>query len=64
MEHFFLRIQVDTHAQMYTRAKLLEGMQMQTLLKLLRGIQPNCWGGYIPPSPFGFGTPDKTIYRH
>ena len=25
---FFLRIQVDTYAQMHTRVKLLEGMQM------------------------------------
>ena len=35
-----------------TRVKLLEGMQMKTILKLL--------GGYIPPSPSGFGTPGNT----
>ena len=28
MEHFFPRIQVETCAQMHTRVKLLEGMQM------------------------------------
>ena len=31
--------------------KLLGGMQMWTILKLLGGIQPNYWGGYIPPFP-------------
>ena len=30
---------------------------MWTILKLLREIQPNYWGGYILPSPPGFGTP-------
>ena len=53
MEHFF---QVVTCAQMHTRVKLLEGMQMKAILKLLGGIQSNYWGGYIPPSPPGFGT--------
>ena len=49
MEHFFPelkffpRIQVETFAQMHTRVKLLEGMQMKTILKLL--------GGIYPPSP-------------
>ena len=37
MEHFFPRIQVHTYAQMRTRVKLLEGMQMKTILKLLGG---------------------------
>ena len=58
MEHFFPRIQVDTYAQMHTRAKLLEEMQMYTVLKLLGGIQPNYWEGYLRPSLPGFGTPE------
>ena len=45
-KHFLLRIQVETGAQMHIGVKLLEGMQMKTILKLL--------GGYIPPSPLGF----------
>ena len=50
MEDFFPRIQVETCAQMHARVKLLEGMQMKTILKLLGGIQSNyCWGIY-PPS--------------
>ena len=57
---FFPRIQVETCAQTHTRVKLLEGMQMKTILKLLGGIQSNYWGEYIPPiSPPGFGTPAR-----
>ena len=41
MEHFFPLIQVESCAQMQTRVKLLEGMQMKTILKLLGGIQSN-----------------------
>ena len=37
MEHFFPRIQVETCAQMHTRVKLLEEMQVKTILKLLGG---------------------------
>ena len=43
MEHYF---QVLTSAQMHTRVKLLEGMQMKTILKLLER--------YIPPIPTWF----------
>ena len=43
MEHFFPRIQVQTCAKMHIRVKLLEGMQMKTILKLL--------GGTYPPHP-------------
>ena len=53
MEHFFSQIQVETCAQMHTRIKLLEGMQMKTILKLLGGIQSNYWGRHIPPPDFG-----------
>ena len=49
MEHFFPPIQVEPCAQMHTRVKLLEGMQMKTILKLFGGIQSNYWGEYIPP---------------
>ena len=56
MEHFFPRIQVQTYAQMHTRVKLLEGMQMTTTLKLLRGYSQIIGGGYIPLIPPGFGT--------
>ena len=38
------------------QSQIIGGMQMQTILKLLGGIQSNYWGGYIPP---GFGTPDS-----
>ena len=54
MEHFFPRIQAQTFAQMHTRVKLLEGMQVKNILKLLVGIQSNYWGNISPP---GFGTP-------
>ena len=52
MEHFFFpRIQVLTCAQIHTRVKLLEGMQMKIILKLLGGIPSNYWGGYYTPHP-------------
>ena len=57
MEHFFPRIEVETWARMHTTVKLLEGMQMKTILKLLGGYS-QIIGGYIPPSPSNFGTPD------
>ena len=47
MDHFFPRIQVQTCAQMHTRVKLLERIQMKTIFKLLGGIPSNYWGGYI-----------------
>ena len=54
-EHFFPRIQMDTYAQMHTRAKLLGRVQMYTIQF------SNYWGdtakllrGYISPPP-GFG---------
>ena len=56
MEHFFLRIQVQTCAQMHTRVKLLEGMQMKTILKLLGGYSQIIWGIY-PPIPPLVSTP-------
>ena len=42
---------------MHTRVKLLEGMQMKTILKLLGGDTVKLLGGIYPPSPPGFGTP-------
>ena len=54
---FFPRIQVETCNQMHTRVKLLEGMQMKTLLKLLGGGYSQIIGGNI--SPPGFGTPES-----
>ena len=59
MEHFFPQIQVQTCAQMYFGVKLLEGMQIKTILKLLGGIQSNYCGGYILPSAPKFGTPAR-----
>ena len=49
MEHFFSRIHAETCAQMHTEVKLLEGMQMNTILKLLGGILSNYWGDISPP---------------
>ena len=49
MTQFFPRIEVETCAQMQTRVKLLEGMQMKTILKLFGGI-------YLPIPP-GFRHP-------
>ena len=53
IEHFFPRIQVETCAQMHTRVKLSEGMQMKALLKLLGRIYPpgfrHPW--FSPPPP-------------
>ena len=49
MEHFFSRIQVQTCAQMHTRVKLLEGMQVKTILNVLGEIHSKYLGGYIPP---------------
>ena len=57
MEHFFPRIQVDTCVQMFTRVKLLRGDADVDHTQTIGGIQSNYWGGYIPPSPLGFGTP-------
>ena len=57
MEHFFPRIQVQTCAQMHTRVKLLEGMQVKTILKLLGGYSQIIGGDIYPPSPPDFGTP-------
>ena len=56
MEHFFPRNQVETCAQTHNKVKLLEGMQMKTILKLLGGIQSNYWGD-ISPIPPGFRHP-------
>ena len=36
---------------MHIRVKLLEEMQIKTILKLLGGIQSNYWGDISPPSP-------------
>ena len=44
----FPRIQVQIWAQMHTRVKLLEGMQVKIILKVLGGIQSNFWGIYPP----------------
>ena len=58
----FPRIQVEACAHMHTRVKLLEGMQMKTILKLLWGIQSNYWGRYIPPrvsAPLSETTPSS-----
>ena len=52
----FSRIQVETCAQMHTRVKLLEGMQMKTILKLL-GEYSQIIGGDISPIPLGFRHP-------
>ena len=49
---YFPRIQVQTCAQIHTRVKLLEGMQMTTKLKLL-GDTVKLLGDISPP---GFGT--------
>ena len=49
---FFPRIQVQTCAQMHPRVKLLEGMQVKTILKVLGGYTQNIWGGYIPRPRF------------
>ena len=53
---FFPRIQVQTCAQMHTRVKLLEGMQMTTILKLLGGYSQIIGGDISPSSPPDFGT--------
>ena len=53
IELFFPQI----FALMQTHLKYWGDADMWTILKLLRGKQPNYWGGYIPPSPQGFGTP-------
>ena len=55
---FFPRFQVKTCTWMHTGIKLLEGMQMKTLLKLFWGRDAaKLLGGYIPHPPQGFGTP-------
>ena len=56
METFFFRIQVETCAQMHTRVKLLEGMQMKTILKLLGGYS-QIIGGNISTHPPGVSAP-------
>ena len=56
---FFPRIEEETCAQMHTRVKLWEGMQIKTILKLLGGGYNQIIGGNTPPPPPppGFGTP-------
>ena len=49
MEHFFLRIQMETCAQMHTGVKFLEGMQRKTTLKLLGGYSQIIGGNISPP---------------
>ena len=44
MEHLFPRIHVQTCAQMHSRVKLLEEMQVKTILKLLGGMQDKLLG--------------------
>ena len=53
MEHFFPRFQVEACDQMHTRVKLLEGMQMNTILKLLGGYSQIIGGIY----PFRVSAP-------
>ena len=48
---FFLRIQVQTCAQMHIRVKLLEGMQMKTIFKLLEGYSQIIGGDVYPHPP-------------
>ena len=51
----FTRFEVETCSHMHTRVKLLEGMQIKTIIKILGCIQSNYWGEYIPhPPPPGF----------
>ena len=49
----FTRFEVETCSHMHTRVKLLEGMQIKTIIKILGGIQSNYWGD-ISPIPPGF----------
>ena len=63
MEHFFPQIQVKTKKKVFrknivfpqiytlrcTPIQIIGGMQMQTILELLGGIQPNIGREYIPP---------------
>ena len=53
---YFPRIQVQTCAQMHIRVKLLEEMQMTTILKLLGGYS-QIIGGYIPHPPLRVSAP-------
>ena len=47
---FFPQFQVETCAQMHTRVKLLEGMQMKTILKLLKGFGISVPSKFSPPA--------------
>ena len=62
MEHFFPRIQVQTYAQMRTRVKLLEGMQMKIILKLLGGDTVKLLEGIYPPIPHWFRHPWQQVH--
>ena len=55
---FFPEFKYTHSAQMHTRVKLLEGMQMKTILKLMGGYNQIFVGGYISLIPPGFGIPD------
>ena len=50
-EILFSRFQVETCAQMHTRVKLLEGMQMKTILKLQGGYSEIIGGNIFLPIP-------------
>ena len=54
---YYPPIQMEICARMHIRVKLLEKMQMKTILKLLGELQSNYWGGIYPPIPPGFRHP-------
>ena len=37
--------------------QIIEGDADEDHTQIIGGIQSNYWGGYVPPSPPGFGTP-------
>ena len=45
------------------QSQIIGGMQMQTILKVLGGIQSNCWGNISPISPIGTPVGEKMKQR-
>ena len=57
MEHFFAEVKWTPTLRCTPESNHWEGCRCRPYSNYW-GIQSNCWGRYIPPSPPGFGTPD------
>ena len=59
---FFPRIEVETCAQMHTRVKLLEGMQIEDHTQIIGGDAVKILGEVYPPSPRVSAPLNQTVH--